>query len=214
MAARDGLWRECFPGGLGQAAGALSPGAPLAELVSGTTQSRRGGDPGELFCGHLSCLSSQRALYQKGEGQGENFNPFASIHRPGTLVSPNAPRQPCLSSLAMLCGQASKARFLRGFAATACAAHAIVASQRRSCRPKPSRLPSTWCASVRCCNARLLASRPRPNVLSLLLLNCDHAWQHDVRTKFPSRVIHTPRLSKKHNTNAQPFYEFQLSYLS
>jgi hypothetical protein len=24
---------------------------------------------------------------------------------------------------------------------------------------------------------------------------CDHSWQHDVRTKFPSRVIHTPNTS-------------------
>jgi hypothetical protein len=103
--------------------------APLAELVSGTTQSRRGGDPGELFGGPLSCLSSQRALYQAGEGQGENCNPFASIRRRGALVSPNATRQPCLSAALCEAEQASKARFLRGFAATACAAHAIVASQ-------------------------------------------------------------------------------------
>src|SRR6266566_4311523 len=98
MATRDGLWHECFPGGLGQAAGALSPGAPLTKLVSGTTQSRRGGDPGELFGGHLSCLSSQRVVYEEGERQGKNCNPFASIRRRGTPVSPNATRHPCLSA--------------------------------------------------------------------------------------------------------------------
>ena len=84
--------------GLGEATGALSPRAPLAELVSGTTQSRRGGDPGERICGQLSGLSSQRAVYEEGEGEGENFNPFASIGRRGTLVSPNATRHLCLSA--------------------------------------------------------------------------------------------------------------------
>ncbi len=97
-------------------------------------------------------------------------------------------------SSAMPCGQVSKAVFRKGFVATGCAGRAIAASQRRSCRPKPSRLPSTWFASSRCCNARPSASRLGPNVRSLLLLSCVHGWQHDVRTKFPSRVFPTPPL--------------------
>jgi hypothetical protein len=52
--------------------------ASFAELVPRTTQSRRGGDPGELFRRHLSGLSGQRALYQEGEAQREDLNPFAS----------------------------------------------------------------------------------------------------------------------------------------
>jgi hypothetical protein len=79
MATRDGLWSERVPRGLAEAAGAVSPRAPLAELVSRTTQSRRGGDTGELFRCHLSGLSSQRALYQEGEEQGEDLNPFTSV---------------------------------------------------------------------------------------------------------------------------------------
>jgi hypothetical protein len=31
-----------------------------------------------------------------------------------------------------------------------------------------------------------------PSVLCLLLHVYDRSWWHDVRTKFPSRVIHTP----------------------
>src|SRR5260221_8783731 len=92
----------------------------------------------------------------------------------------------------MACGQASKARFPKGFAVMGCAGRAIVVSQRRSCKPKPSRQPSTWSASVRCCNARSLDSRPDPSVLCLRLHVCDCARRHDVRTKFPSRVFHTP----------------------
>ena len=65
-------------GRLAEAAGALSPRPTLAELVSRTTEPRRGGDPSELFRCHLSGLSGQRALYQEGEAQGEDFNPFAS----------------------------------------------------------------------------------------------------------------------------------------
>jgi hypothetical protein len=38
--------------------------APLAELVSWTTQPRRGGDSSELFRRHLPCLSGSRVLYQ------------------------------------------------------------------------------------------------------------------------------------------------------
>src|SRR5437879_6210449 len=97
-------------------------------------------------------------------------------------------------SNALPCGQASKAVFPKGFAAMVCAARAIAASQRRSCRRQPSRRPSTWFASVRCCNGLLLDSRPGPSALGLLLLVCNRAWRHDVRTKFPSRVIHTPAL--------------------
>jgi hypothetical protein len=51
---------------------------PLAELVPRTTQPRRGGDPSELFGSHLSGLSGQRALYQEGEEQGQDLNPFTS----------------------------------------------------------------------------------------------------------------------------------------
>ncbi len=79
MATRDGLESECFPRGLAAAAGALPPRAPLAELVPRTTQPRRGGDTGELFGCDLSGLSGQRALYQEGEAQGEELNPFSSI---------------------------------------------------------------------------------------------------------------------------------------
>lgn len=46
--------------------------ASLTELVPRTTQPRRGGDTGELFRRHLSCLSSQRALHQEGEEQRQN----------------------------------------------------------------------------------------------------------------------------------------------
>jgi hypothetical protein len=49
-----------------------SPRASLTELVPRTTQPRRGGDTGELFRRHLSCLSSQRALYQEGAEQRQN----------------------------------------------------------------------------------------------------------------------------------------------
>src|SRR6266496_2848105 len=92
----------------------------------------------------------------------------------------------------MRCGQVLKALFRKGFAAMGYAAHAIEANQRRSCRPKPSLRPSIWFASTRCCNGHRLDSRPGPNVLGLLLHVCDRSWLHDVQTKFPSRVFHTP----------------------
>jgi hypothetical protein len=92
-------------------------------------------------------------------------------------------------SSAMRCGPGSKAAFRKGCAAMGCAAHAIADSPRRNCRPKPSRRPSTWCASVRCCNGRSWDSRLGPSVLCLLWHACDRSWRHDVRTKFPSRVI-------------------------
>ncbi len=95
-------------------------------------------------------------------------------------------------SSATPCGLGSKAVFRKGFVAMVCAMRAIEDRQRRSCRRKPSRRPSTWSASVRCCSGRLLDSRLGPSVLGLLLLVCGHAWRHDVRTKFPSRVFHTP----------------------
>src|SRR5260221_10508992 len=69
----------------------------------------------------------------------------------------NKPLQPFSS--AMACGQASKARFPKAFAVMGCAGRALVVSQRRSCKPKPSRRPSTWFASVRCCKGQLLDSR-------------------------------------------------------
>jgi hypothetical protein len=80
MATRNGLWRERFPGRLAAAAGVLSPRTPLAELVSRTTQSWRGGDPRELFCCDLPGLSGQSTLYQEGEAQGQDLNPFSSAH--------------------------------------------------------------------------------------------------------------------------------------
>ena len=143
MATRNGLWRERFPGGLAAAAGAVSPRAPLAELVSRTTQPRRGGDPGELFRRHLSGLSGQSALYQAGEAQREDFDALASAHPRGARAPPSRTSHFSLSSLAMACGQASKARFPKGFAVMGCAGRAIVVSQRRSCKPRPSRQPST-----------------------------------------------------------------------
>jgi hypothetical protein len=73
-----------------------------------------------------------------------------------------------------------------------CVEPAIADGQRRNCRPKPSQRPSTWFASVRCCNGQPLDLRLGQSVLSLRLLACDHSWQHDVQTKFPSRVFHTP----------------------
>jgi len=78
------------------------------------------------------------------------------------------------------------------------AARAIADSQRRNCRPKPSRRPSTWFASVRCCNGHRWDSRLDPSVLCLLLHGCDRAWWHDVRTKFPSRVIHQGQVLNSH----------------
>ncbi len=65
-------------------------------------------------------------------------------------------------------------------------------SSRRSCKHKPSLRPSTWFASVRCCNGRSWDSCPGPSVLYLLLHVCERSWRHDVYTNFPSRVIHTP----------------------
>jgi hypothetical protein len=53
---------------------------PLAELVSRTTQPRRGGDPRELFRCDLPGLSGQSTLYQAGEAQGQDLNPFSSAH--------------------------------------------------------------------------------------------------------------------------------------
>src|SRR2546423_5382654 len=82
--------------------------------------------------------------------------------------------------------------FRKGFVAMVCAMRAIEDSQRHSYRREPSRRPSTWSTSIRCCSGRLLDSRPGPSVLGPLLLVCGHAWRHDVRTKFPSRVFHTP----------------------
>ena len=93
---------------------------------------------------------------------------------------------------AMACEPGSKAVFRKGFAAMDYAVCAIADRQRRSCRPKPSRRPSTWFAFVRCCTGHRLDSRPGPSVLCQLLHACDRSWRHDVRTKFPSRVIHTP----------------------
>ena len=52
--------------------------ASLTELVPWTTQPRRGGDTSELFRRHLSCLSSQRALYQEGEEQRQNPDALTS----------------------------------------------------------------------------------------------------------------------------------------
>jgi transposase len=40
-------------------------------------------------------------------------------------------------------------------------------------------------------------SHPGLSVLCLLLHGCARCWQHDVRTKFPSRVIHTPICHKR-----------------
>ena len=95
-------------------------------------------------------------------------------------------------SSATPCGLGSKAVFRKGFVAMVCAMRAIEDRQRRSCRRQLSRRPSTWCASIRCCNAPSWDFRPDPSVLCLLLLVYDRAWRHDVRTKFPSRVFHTP----------------------
>jgi len=51
-------------------------------------------------------------------------------------------------------------------------------------------------ASVSCCNARSLDSRPDPSVLCLRLHVCDCARRHDVRTNFPAESFirsHTAR---------------------
>ncbi len=58
--------------------------ASLAELVPWTTQPRRGGDPRELFRRDLSGLPGQRTLYQEGEAQGQDLNPFSSARTRGS----------------------------------------------------------------------------------------------------------------------------------
>src|SRR5947209_13782787 len=107
-------------------------------------------------------------------------------------------------SSATPCGLESKAAFRKGFGVMGCAGRAIADSPRRNCRPKLSRRPSTWFVFVRCCNGHRSDSRLGPNVPRLLLLACDHVWRHDVRTKFPSRVIHTPRTPQTNTTPLQP----------
>ena len=110
MATQDRLWSECVPGGLAEAAGALSPRASLTELVPRTTQSRRGGDTGELFRRYLSCLSGQRSLYQEGEEQRQN--PTLSpqpVHE--ARERRRADKEPPPFRSAMRCGQGSRVVF-------------------------------------------------------------------------------------------------------
>src|SRR5579875_649933 len=106
------------------------------------------------------------------------------------VAAPN--KTPLPFSSAMPCGSASKGVFLRGYAATVCAGRAIADGPRRNCRPERSRRPLTWFVFVRCCNGHSWDSPLDPHAPCLLLLVCDHVWRHDVRTKFPSRVFHTP----------------------
>jgi len=113
MATRNGLWRERFPGGLAAAAGAVSPRAPLAELVSRTTQPRRGSDPRELFRRHLSGLSGQSALYQAGEAQREDFDALASAHPRGARAPPSRTSHFSLSAALWLAGRHRRHDFRR-----------------------------------------------------------------------------------------------------
>jgi hypothetical protein len=193
MATRNGLWRERFPGGLAAAAGALSPRTPLAALVSRTTQSWRGGDPRELFRCDLPGLPGQSTLCTKREkhkGRILTLSP-QPIHEARERRRAEQSTSALRASL-WLAGRHRRHDFRRDSQSWA-APGALSWSAKDAAASQSHRGGhQRGKASVSCCKGLLLDSRLDPGVLCLRLHVCDCTRRHDVRTKFPSRVIHTP----------------------